>query len=235
MMITNVSPRETIWHKQSSTFWNCSGTNSEVTHSAKCVNNQWLICFLDVYWLLSFIFSNQASCSCKWIWRCVCVCVCSAVVLKAWLIGMLNWSKSTLKIHLMRLFNQRTQLQWPITKNKTCTGSSQCFRSAWLMSLTWLFCCYKDTQRIKCHVCTEVIYGYAPIITDMKSTCTGFSELSTFSTVKRWKNKRPLGCSTIKAAPSSHAQLCSAENLDFCKSNLLPAWSGLCVYLFMTS
>ena len=103
------------------------------------------------------------------------------------------------------------------------------------MSLTWLFCCYKDTQRIKCHVCTEVIYGYAPAIIDMKRTCTGFSELSAFSTVKRWKNKRPLGCSTIKAAPSSHAQLCSAENWDFCNSNLLPAWNGLCVYLFMTS
>ena len=44
----------------------CSGTNTEVTQSVKCVINQWLKCLLNVHWLLPFILSEIVTS--KWLW-----------------------------------------------------------------------------------------------------------------------------------------------------------------------
>ena len=46
----------------------CSGTNTKVTQSVKCVTNQWLKCLLNVHWLLPFILSNHKVVTSKWIW-----------------------------------------------------------------------------------------------------------------------------------------------------------------------
>ena len=70
--------------------------------------------------------------------------------------------------------------------------------------------------------------------------CTGFSELSlvtAFRDDKTSKKQRPPGCCDSKSSPS-YVTTCaeiSSKISDFCEcdtnSTLLPAWSGLCVYL----
>ena len=49
------------------------------------------------------------------------------------------------------------------------------------------------------------------------------------------QKKRSLGHCTVKAAPSSQAKIHSGKSWDFCDSALLPACSGLCVYLCLIS
>ena len=46
----------------------CSGTNSKVTRSVKCIINQWLKCLLNVHRLLPFILSNHKVVTSKWMW-----------------------------------------------------------------------------------------------------------------------------------------------------------------------
>ena len=143
-----------------------------------------------------YIFNHK---NCKWMWAlCACLFTQGAEGIAEGAEGIANWyakSKAPWRFSQHIYSTSKPKLSRPTATSQSYVSlcsTSMVGMAKWVRLDSCLF--YdKDSQTMKCHVCTEVICGvcsnnYLYIITNK---CSGFSGLSAFSTDKRWHKKRP--------------------------------------------